>query len=286
MKRVLSLSLCFALAFLVLSLPAMSKDKPKLVLATTTSTMDSGLLDFLVPIFEKENGCKVQVIAVGTGAAIRYGRDGNADIVMVHDPVAEEKVVREGLFVERKYLMYNDFVIVGPTEDQAGIKGLASAAEALRKIQTAQSTFVSRADQSGTHKKELRLWDAAGIAPKGSWYLEAGTGMEACLRIANEKRAYCLADRGTYLAHRKEFELPILVEGDKELFNPYHVMLVAPARYPFVNYPLARKFSDFLMSDRGQKLIAGFGIEQYGQPLFYPAEGPAAGPAAGKEESK
>ncbi len=283
MRRTFNIILSLLLAAGMLSLPALAKNKPKLVLATTTSTMDSGLLDFLVPIFEKENGCKVQVIAVGTGAAIRYGRDGNADIVMVHDPVAEEKVVKEGLFVERKYLMYNDFVIVGPPEDPAGIKGLATAAEALKKIENAQAIFVSRADQSGTHKKELRLWDAAGIAPKGSWYLEAGTGMEACLRIANEKRAYCLTDRGTYLAHQKEFELPILVEGDKELFNPYHVMLVAPARYPFVNYPLARKFSDFLMSDRGQKLIAGFGVDQFGQPLFYPAAGPVAGPEKGRE---
>ncbi|MDP2808310.1 MAG: substrate-binding domain-containing protein, partial [bacterium] len=242
----------------------------KLVLATTTSTMDSGLLDFLVPIFEQENGCKVQVIAVGTGAAIRYGKDGNADIVMVHDPVAEEQVVKEGFFVERKYLMYNDFVIVGPAEDPAGIKGLASVVEALKKIQESQSTFVSRADQSGTYKKEQRLWETAGIKPKGFWYLEAGAGMEAILRIANEKRAYSLTDRGTYLAHQKEFELPILNEGDKELFNPYHIMLVAPAKYPFVNYSLAKKFSDFLTSERGQKMIAEYGVGKYGQPLFIP----------------
>lgn len=255
----------------MLAAPALAKNKPKLVLATTTSTMDSGLLDFLVPIFEKENGCKIQIIAVGTGAAIRYGRDGNADIVMVHDPEAEEQEVKEGLFVERKYLMYNDFIIVGPAEDPAGIKGLASAAEALRKIQSSQLTFVSRADQSGTHKKEQRLWEAAGLSPKGSWYLEAGAGMEAVLRIANEKRAYCLTDRGTYLAHRKEYELSILFEGDKEFFNPYHVMLVAPARYPFVNYPLAKKFSEFLTSERGQRLIGEFGVDKFGQPLFYPA---------------
>lgn len=259
----------------MLAAPALAKNKPKLVLATTTSTMDSGLLDFLVPIFEKENGCKIQIIAVGTGAAIRYGRDGNADIVMVHDPEAEEQEVKEGLFVERKYLMYNDFIIVGPAEDPAGIKGLASAAEALRKIQSSQLTFVSRADQSGTHKKEQRLWEAAGLSPKGSWYLEAGAGMEAVLRIANEKRAYCLTDRGTYLAHRKEYELSILFEGDKEFFNPYHVMLVAPARYPFVNYPLAKKFSEFLTSERGQRLIGEFGVDKFGQPLFYPAAGKA-----------
>ena len=271
MKRFTTLALTLLLVLSLLAPAALAKDKPKLVLATTTSTMDSGLLDFLVPIFEKENGCKVQVIAVGTGAAIRYGKDGNADVVMVHDPVAEEVVVKEGFFVERKYLMYNDFVIVGPAEDPAGIKGLASATEALKKIEASQATFVSRADQSGTHKKEQRLWEVAGLKPKGSWYLEAGAGMEAILRIANEKRAYSLTDRGTYLAHQKEYDLPILNEGDKELFNPYHIMLVAPAKYPFVNYSLAKKFSDFLTSERGQKLIAEYGVDKYGQPLFYPA---------------
>ncbi len=271
MKRFATLSLSLLLILSLLAPLAQAKDKPKLVLATTTSTMDSGLLDFLVPIFEKENGCKVLVISVGTGAAIRYGKDGNADVVLVHDPVAEEQVVKEGFFVERKYLMYNDFVIVGPADDPAGIKGLSTAAEALKKIESAQGVFVSRADQSGTHKKEQRLWETAGLKPKGSWYLEAGAGMEAILRIANEKRAYSLTDRGTYLAHQKEYELPILVEGDQELFNPYHIMLVAPAKYPFVNNSLARKFSDLLTSERGQKMIAEYGVDKYGQPLFYPA---------------
>jgi tungstate transport system substrate-binding protein len=271
MKRFATLSLSLLLVLSLLVPVAQAKDKPKLVLATTTSTMDSGLLDFLVPIFEKENGSKVQVISVGTGAAIRYGKDGNADVVLVHDPVAEEQVVKEGFFVERKYLMYNDFVIVGPADDPAGIKGLSTAAEALKRIEASQATFVSRADQSGTHKKEERMWAVAGLSPKGSWYLQAGAGMEAVLRIANEKRAYCLTDRGTYLAHQKEYELPILVEGDQELFNPYHIMLVAPAKYPFVNNSLARKFSDLLTSERGQKMIAEYGVEKYGQPLFYPA---------------
>lgn len=271
MKRVATLSLSLLLVLSLLAPMAQAKGKSKLALATTTSTMDSGLLDFLVPVFEKENNCKVQVISVGTGAAIRYGKDGNADVVLVHDPVAEEQVVKQGFFVERKYLMYNDFVLVGPTDDPAGIKGMTSVAEALKKIESTQAAFVSRADQSGTHKKEQRLWAAAGLNPKGSWYLEAGAGMEAVLRIANEKRAYCLTDRGTWLAHQKEYELPILVEGDQELFNPYHIMLVAPAKYPFVNNSLARKFSDFLTSERGQRMIAEYGVEKYGQPLFYPA---------------
>ena len=271
MKRFATLALSLLLVLSLLTPLAQAKDKPKLILATTTSTMDSGLLDFLVPIFEKENGCKVQVISVGTGAAIRYGKDGNADVVLVHDPVAEAQVVKQGFFVERKYLMYNDFVIVGPAEDPAGIKGLTSVTEALKKIQSTQAIFVSRADQSGTHKKEQRLWAAAGLNPKGSWYLEAGAGMEAVLRIANEKQAYCLTDRGTYLAHQKEYELTIVTEGDKEMFNPYHVMLVSPSKYPFVNNSLARKFSDFLTSERGQKMIAEYGVDKYGQPLFYPA---------------
>ena len=271
MKRVATLSLSLFLLLSLLAPMAQAKDKPKLVLATTTSTMDSGLLDFLVPIFEKENSCKVQVISVGTGAAIRYGKDGNADVVLVHDPVAEEQVVKQGFFVERKYLMYNDFVLVGPADDPVGIKGMTSVAEALRKIESAQAAFVSRADQSGTHKKEQRLWAAAGIKPKGSWYLVAGAGMEAILRIANEKQAYCLTDRGTWLAHQKEYELPILVEGDQELFNPYHIMLVAPAKYPFVNNSLARKFSVFLTSERGQRMIAEYGVEKYGHQMFFPA---------------
>jgi tungstate transport system substrate-binding protein len=269
MKRFATLSLLLLLS--LLAPMAQAKAKPKLGLATTTRTMDSGVLVLLMPFFEKENKCKVKGISVGTGAAIRYGKDGNADVVLVHDPVAEEQVVKEGYFVERKFLMYNDFVIVGPADDPAGIKGITSAVEALKKIQAAQAAFVSRADQSGTHKKEQRLWAAAGISPKGTWYLEAGVGMEAVLRIANEKRAYCLTDRGTYLAHQKEYYLPILIEGDKELFNPYHIMLVAPAKYPFVNYSLAKKFSDFLISERGQKLIAEYGVDKYGQPLFYSA---------------
>lgn len=271
MRALLSLALGLLVAFPMSALQAQTKGKAKLVLATTTSTMDSGLLDFLVPIFEKENGCKVQVIAVGTGAAIRYGKDGNADVVLAHDPEAEEHVVKEGVFVERKYLMYNDFVIVGPEDDPAGIKGSSSITEALKKINSRRAFFVSRADRSGTHKKEQGLWTLAGLAPKGFWYLEAGAGMEAALRIANEKLAYCLTDRGTWLAHQEEHDLFILKEGDKELLNPYHIMLVAPAKYTFVNYPLAKKFSDFLVSERGQRMIAEYGVDKYGQPLFHPA---------------
>ncbi len=273
MKRILTTGLCLLLAVMLLAPAAQAKGKPKLILATTTSTMDSGLLDFIVPVFEKANNCQVQIIAVGTGAAIRLGKDGNADVMLVHDPVAEELAVKDGFAIDRRYLMYNDFVLVGPKDDAAGIRDCATANDALKKIAAAQAAFISRADQSGTHKKELRLWEAAGLKPKGTWYLEAGAGMETVLRIANEKRAYCLTDRATFLAHRKELDLDILCQGDPELFNPYHVMLVSPARYPFVNFTLAKKFADFLLSPGGQKLIDGFGVDTYGQQLFHAVAG-------------
>ncbi|MDI6740831.1 MAG: substrate-binding domain-containing protein [Candidatus Edwardsbacteria bacterium] len=273
MKRFLSIGLCTLTAMALVTPAAQAKSKQKLILATTTSAMDSGLLDFIVPVFEKANNCRVQIIAVGTGAAIRLGRDGNADVMLVHDPSAEEQAVKDGFAIDRRYLMYNDFVLIGPKEDPAGIKDCGTAAVALKKILDAQANFISRADQSGTHKKELRLWDAAKLSPKGAWYLEAGAGMETVLRIANEKRAYCLTDRATYLAHQKELELDILCQGDPELFNPYHVMLVSPARHPFVNFTLAKKFADFLLSAEGQKLIDGFGVDKYGQQLFHGAAG-------------
>ncbi len=269
MKRILITALCLALAVTLLAPAAQARGKQKLILATTTSTMDSGLLDYIVPVFEKANDCQVQIIAVGTGAAIRLGRDGNADVMLVHDPVAEQQAVKDGFAIDRRYLMYNDFILVGPKGDTAGIKDCGTATAALKKIAETQSVFVSRADESGTHKKEQRLWAGAGLAPKGAWYVQAGAGMETVLRIANEKRAYCLTDRATYLAHQKELELDILCQGDKELFNPYHVMLVSPARFPFVNYELAKKFADFLLSGEGQKLIAGFGVDKYGQQLFH-----------------
>ncbi len=273
MKRFLTTGLCLLLAVTLLAPAVLAKGKPKLILATTTSTMDSGLLDYIVPAFERANGCRVQIIAVGTGAAIRLGKDGNADVMLVHDPAAEAAAVKDGFAIERRYLMYNDFVMVGPAEDPAGIKDCATAAAALKKIFAAQATFVSRADQSGTHRKELRLWEGAGLAPGGGWYKQAGTGMETVLRIANEKRAYCLTDRASYLAHRKELELEILCQGDPELFNPYHVMLVSPARHPFVNYGLAKKFAAFLLSPEGQKMIDSFGVEAYGQQLFHASAG-------------
>jgi len=244
--------------------------KETLTLASTTSTLDSGLFDALIPPFEKKYDCTVKVIAVGTGQAIRLGRDGNADVLLVHDRDAEGKFVADGFGLERLDVMHNDFVIVGPAADPAGIRGL-KAAEALVKIAAAKACFVSRGDDSGTHKKEKKLWIAAGVTPEGEWYLESGSGMEATLRVANEKIGYCLTDRGTWLAHRKEIDaLRILAEGDPLLFNPYSVIVVSPAKYSWVKDKLASQFAEFVRSVEGQTIIRDFGKDKYGEPLFYP----------------
>jgi tungstate transport system substrate-binding protein len=241
-----------------------------LTLASTTSTLDSGLFDVLIPPFEKKFACKVKVIAVGTGQAMRLARDGNADVLLVHDREAEEAFVAEGFGLERLDVMHNDFVVVGPGNDPAGARGLP-AAEALRRIASAGAFFASRGDESGTHKKELKLWQAAGIRPSGTWYLESGTGMEATLRIASEKGAYCLVDRATWLAHRRETGgLAVVSEGDERLFNPYSVIVVSPAKFPWLNTSLARSFAAFIRSPEGQAIIRDFGRERFGAPLFFP----------------
>ncbi|HOW45712.1 MAG TPA: substrate-binding domain-containing protein [Candidatus Aminicenantes bacterium] len=241
-----------------------------LTVASTTSTLDSGLFDALIPPFEKLHGCTVKVIAVGTGQAMRLGRDGNADVLLVHDREAEEKFVAEGFGLERLDVMHNDFVLVGPAGDPALARGLA-AVEAFRRIAAAGAPFVSRGDDSGTHKKERRLWRAAGVEPGGAGYLESGTGMEATLRIAVEKGAYCLVDRATWLAHAREAGgLAVLAEGDPSLFNPYSVIVVSPAKFPWLNTALARRFAEFVRSPAGQAIIRDFGRERYGAPLFFP----------------
>jgi tungstate transport system substrate-binding protein len=219
-----------------------------LTLASTTSTLDSGLFDALIPPFEKKFACTVKIIAVGTGQAMRLARDGNADVLLVHDREAEEKFIAEGFGVERLDVMHNDFVLVGPPADPAASRGLP-AGEALKRIAAAAVPFVSRGDDSGTHKKELKLWRSAGVQPAGPWYLESGSGMEATLRIANEKSAYCLIDRATWLAHRKEIDaLVLLVEGDAQLFNPYSVIVVSPAKFSWLNTNLAKCFAEFIRS--------------------------------------
>jgi tungstate transport system substrate-binding protein len=240
--------------------------------ASTTSTQNSGLFDYLLPQFEKQTGIQVDVVAVGTGAAIEIGKRGDADVVFVHAEPLELKAVQEGYFVNRHDVMYNDFVIVGPPNDPGKLKGLKSAAEALKKIAESKSTFISRGDKSGTNIKELAIWKVAGIDPKGQkWYLEAGQGMGKTLRVASEKRAYTLTDRGTWLAikDKDKLELALLLEGDPPLFNQYGVMAVNPAKHKGVKYKEAMEFVNWLISPDGQQTIASY-KDKHGNKLFIP----------------
>jgi tungstate transport system substrate-binding protein len=243
----------------------------KLILATTTSTNDSGLLDYILPDFESETGAEVDVIAVGTGQALSLGENGDADVLLVHARVREDAFMDAGHGVRREDVMYNDFVIVGLPDDPAGIKGMGSAAEAFQAIAEAEASFVSRGDDSGTHTKEKSIWEAAGLEPEGNWYISAGQGMGAVLTMADEQQAYTLSDRATYLARTLEgTELVILVEGDPILFNPYGVIAVNPEKNSEIQAELANTFIDWLISVPIQEKIGGFGIEEFGQPLFVP----------------
>ncbi|MFQ6023018.1 MAG: substrate-binding domain-containing protein [Acidiferrobacterales bacterium] len=237
-------------------------------LATTTSTDNSGLLRVLLPPFEQRTGYKVHVIAVGTGKALRMARDGDVDAVMVHAPAAEQQFVGEGHGINRRDLMYNDFVIVGPKEDPAGISGTVDSAAALARVAERGALFLSRGDDSGTHKKELELWVAAGIEPAGRWYREVGQGMGRVLQMAAELDAYTLTDRGTWLALRAKLPLEILVQGDTRLFNPYGIIAVNPARYPGINYAGAMALIAWVTSVPGQAIVREFVID--GEPLFRP----------------
>jgi len=239
----------------------------RLRLATTTSTENSGLLSVLLPPFEKAHDCKVDVIAVGTGKAIKLGETGDVDVILVHARAQEDRFVAEGYGVNRRDVMYNDFVILGPTEDPADIKGLTDGAEALKKIAAAQATFVSRGDESGTHSKEKSLWKAAGITPAGQWYLEAGRGMGEVITMATERRGYTLADRGTYIAYKSKTDLQVLTEGDKALFNPYGVIPVNPKKHPHVKIELAEAFAGYLTGAEGQSIIANY--RKNGEQLFF-----------------
>ncbi len=243
------------------------------ILATTTSTQDSGLLDVLVPRFEKKTGYTVKTIAVGTGQSLALGDRGEADVVLVHAPKLELEYLAKGNLTNRRLVMHNDFILVGPPTDPAGIKGVSKAAEALKRIAERGARFVSRGDNSGTHNTERSLWKVAGIVPKGSWYIESGQGMGATLTIASEKGAYTLADRATYLAFQKRIQLAILLEGDAPLLNIYHVMQVNPARHRKVNAARGKALADFLVSPEAQEVIRTFGVEKYGQPLFFPDAG-------------
>jgi tungstate transport system substrate-binding protein len=259
-------------------LPAAPPARPAVILATTTSTQDSGLLDELVPLFEKQTGYAVKTIAVGSGQALAMGRRGEADVLLVHSPEAEQALVAEGSGVNRRIVMHNDFVLVGPPADPAGITNHTTR-ESLQRIAGAKALFLSRGDNSGTHAMELQLWKAAGLSPEGqAWYQQTGQGMGQTLAVAAEKKAYTLSDRGTYLALRKKLGLTLLHEGDSSLWNVYHVIEVNPARFPRVNAAGGRAFADFMVSKAVQQRIKEFGITTYGSPLFFPD---AAAPDAG-----
>lgn len=255
------------LTFLIIPVYA---EENSLILATTTSVENSGLLSYILPAFEKKTRIKVKIVARGTGAAIEMGKRGDADLVFVHAKELELEALRQGFFVNRHDVCYNDFIVVGPKNDPAGIKGLKKTSDAFRKIANARIFFVSRADKSGTHMKELKIWKASGINPKGqSWYLEAGQGMEKTLRIANEKRAYTLTDRATWLAVKDRLELPLLFEGDPILFNQYGVMAVNPQLHKHVRYKEAIQLINWLISKEGQSLIGSF-KDKNGNQLFIP----------------
>jgi tungstate transport system substrate-binding protein len=245
------------------------KKATELILATTTSTQDSGLLDVLLPIFEDENNVKVKTIAVGTGQALEMGTKGEADVLLVHAPKSEEELVTSGDAVNRKRVMYNDFILVGPKDNPAGVSGEDINA-AFQKITEVKANFVTRGDDSGTHKKELGIWTAVNIEPTGETYISTGQGMGASLQIANEKNGYILTDRATWLAQEKNLtNLQIVVEGGKDLMNIYHVMQVNPKKHDMVNSTDAEKFVEFMIDSETQDVIESFGKEDYGQSLFF-----------------
>lgn len=275
-------SLCFSwLILLVLALsacaptapaPAAAPSNPNLILATTTSTQDSGLLDILVPMFEAETGYTVQTIAVGSGQAMQMGQEGNADVLLVHSPSAEKQFMADGWGKDRALVMHNDFIIVGPADDPAQIKGL-NATDAFKAIAAAESSFIARGDESGTSTKELGIWTKAELDPAAKrpvWYTETGQGMGATLTIASEKKSYTLTDRATFLANRDNLDLEILVEGDNSLLNVYHVITVNSEKWPKVNYDGAKAFLEFMTAPTTQQMIGQFGVDKFGQPLFYP----------------
>jgi len=254
--------------------PVRAAEQKSIILATTTSAQDSGLLDALLPVFEKKTGYFVKTIAVGSGQAMAMGQKGEADVMLVHSPAAEKKLVEEGYGVNRRLVMHNDFIIVGPPGDPAKIKGIKSTPEAFKKIASADKLFLSRGDNSGTHAKEKDVWKAAGINPeKEKWYQQTGLGMGQTLNVAAEKKGYTLTDRGTYLALQKNLGLSILAEGDAILLNIYHVIEVNPAKWPKVNAAGGKAFADFMVARETQEIIKTFGTDKFGSPLFFPDAG-------------
>ncbi len=274
MKKIIiliSILITFGLILRIQTIHAASKE---IILATTTSTQDTGLLDALLPAFTEKTGYIVKTIAVGSGQAMALGERGEADVLLVHSPDAEKKFIKDGYGISRRIVMHNDFILVGPSDDPAGINGLKSSSDAFKRIASAGLLFISRGDNSGTHSKELKIWKGAGInTDKEKWYIQTGLGMGQTLRVASEKRAYTLSDRGTYLAMKKNLSLIVIVEGDKQLLNIYHVIQVNPVKWPKVNSAGAAAFADFIVSDEAQKLIALFGRDKYNESLFIPDAG-------------
>ena len=265
-------TLVATLAMLVWGTTALAASK-SIILATTTSTQDSGLLDMLIPVFEKESGYQVKTIAVGSGQAMKMGEKGEADVLLVHSPEAEKKFMAGGFGTTRRLVMHNDFIIVGPAADPDGIKG-ASAVDAMKRIAKGTGLFMSRGDNSGTHAKEKGLWKTAGIKPDGQkWYQQTGLGMGQTLNVTAEKRGYTLTDRATYLALKKNLGLSILVEGDGKLLNVYHVIELNTTRWPRVNKAGGKAFADFMVAKKTQELIGRFGVDKFGGPLFFPDAG-------------
>ncbi len=260
----------FFVGMFVLGLVGCTTRASTIILATTTSTYDSGLLDVLLPEFTKRTGIQVKPVAVGTGEAMAMGERGEADVLLVHAREAEDKFMAEGFGAVRKDVMHNDFVLIGLVSDPAGIRDLDSAGEAFQRIAKSKSLFISRGDDSGTHKKELQIWKEAGVIAQGEWYIESGQGMGETVRIADEKGAYTLSDRGTYLSLKDTVRLEVLIEGDEILFNPYGVIAVNPEKFPNVNFQGAMEFIKFITSVEGQNIIKNFGLDKYGEPLFYP----------------
>ncbi len=250
-----------------------STEANTIVLATTTSTRDSGLLDELLPAFTAQTGIQVKVVAVGSGQALALGRRGDADVLLTHAPKGEEEFMAGGWGEVREVVMFNDFVIVGPRDDPADVRAATSAADALRRIAHAGALFVSRGDDSGTHRKELALWQAAGVETSGDWYRKAGAGMAQGLRMASELNAYTLSDRSTYLFQRSHLMSVILYEGDPDLLNQYSVIVVSARRHPGVNRAGALRFVQFLLAPDTQRMIARYGVDRFGQPLFQPVRG-------------
>jgi len=272
-QKILLTGIIFLLLFIT-GIPSAQAQPKTIILATTTSTQDSGLLDVLLPIFEKKTGYFVKTIAVGSGQAMAMGQKGEADVLLVHSPAAEKKFITENYGINRRLIMHNDYIIVGPAGDPAKIKRVKPTSVAFKKIASEKVLFISRGDNSGTHSKEREIWKAAGINPEGEkWYQQTGLGMGQTLNVAAEKKGYTLADRGTYLALKKNLNLDILVEGDAILLNIYHVIEVNPAKWAKVNAAGGKAFADFMVSKETQGIIKTFGIDKFGSPLFFPDAG-------------